>query len=373
MREGTLAERYAQLTAAASICFVFSLAMPLLLPTAALIFCVAYWLEVCAFSWLYLKPPFLSIGLATTVSRLLPFVLMAHCGVSCWLLTGPSLSVPAAVPGSAPPPKDAFGAGLARATQQRNIGELMLIAGALCIAFSDALRSATRLLLCWGELTVCGSRALHKYLTPEPPPKQEPDVYVVEESMALERLRLSYRDALRSNFLSDVPSYDIRDNPAYFAAFGLAARPLKFTEYVAPDPGPPRIERTLANLAPGEPNSENSALVDTTRRNHINLVEKMAPTQAQRSAVYGPGLDDEEAVIRAPKRKAISLVKSMGRGFKNQFMDIPGGDLYENKNNVGPVSRPEQGEGRVGLVFKDVSKSNIFAGEVEGPWANNVC
>jgi hypothetical protein len=132
--------------------------------------------------------------------------------------------------------------------------------------------------------------------------KKAVNVWEVQEAMALDDLKDNFRDALRSGFLTDVQSYDIRDNPDYFYAFGEAHPGRTYKDWFPPDPGPK--ERTIdpALLPLNEPNTESSVLQKVSMiSSHKSLLDMM-PTEATRAAQYGTGLREDEAVILKPRK-----------------------------------------------------------------------
>ena len=139
-------------------------------------------------------------------------------------------------------------------------------------------------------------------------------VLEIEESAALDRLKASFRDAARVGFLSDVPSYDVRDNPAYFFAFGEPRPRAPPTEAVPPDPGLP--ERALA-LPESVLNTDGDVMHDVaTLNSQDTLHAQMLDAAANRAKVWGTDLTLAQAVVLGPREKPVFFEGRVGVVFK---------------------------------------------------------
>jgi hypothetical protein len=308
MRGGAFftAPRFAHLFASLCVCSFFSLGLPLLLPLCALIFFVAYWADLWALSRLCTKPPSLSAALPTRVSGLMPLALLLNAGGAAWFLIGPAF----------PPGNFAGDAYLymtsgfeqswvaALGTRASNTGVALLAGAALLFVMRRLVSRAVSAALCTRNGRVCAPFRKHKAVTVDTDAmrKKAATVWEVQEAVALDDLKDNFRDALRSGFLTDVQSYDIRDNPDYFYAFG-ESHPLRtYKDWFPPDPGPKERFFDPKLLPPREPNTESLVLEQAHLISSYKSFASLVPTEATRLSQYGYGLKDDEAVILKPKR-----------------------------------------------------------------------
>jgi hypothetical protein len=244
MRGGVFltAPRFAHLFASLCVCSTFSLGLPLLLPICALVFLAAYWADLWALSRLSTKPAALSAALPRRVSALMPLPLLLNAAGAAWFLIGPAF-----------PPGNAAGdsylymtAGfdtswvIALGTRASNAGVALLALAAVAFMARRALRRAVAIALCARNGRACAPfrKDVVKTVDTEKMKKKAVNVWEVQEAMALDDLKDNFRDALRSGFLTDVQSYDIRDNPDYFYACGEAHPGRTYKDWFPPDPCP---------------------------------------------------------------------------------------------------------------------------------------
>ena len=339
------AERYAHLFASFLVCYTLSLGVPLLLLVGSAVAGVFYWVELHALSHLYARPAAVSAALPRTVALALPLCMAVHAAASMWLLSGTALPA-----GFLEPP------GLLRTSFY---GCLALFAFAVGCNVWDALGSAKDYLLC-----VRKDRWL-LCIKIKPPAAggmgedEAVNFWAIEEADALSSLRDNYRDALRTNFLTDIRSYDIHDNPEYLFAFGQPPQQRAYVDWAAPDPGPP--ERTLT-LPPKEHKTESAVLKHAFEINSLKTLEAMVPNEATRIALYGGGLMDNEAKITKPSRTGVVGEGRTGlvMGKKAERIHAPelafdaaGEGLGAAAAAAAPAAAAAQGVGNVSL-----SKSN---------------
>jgi hypothetical protein len=352
-----LEDRAAHLLAALTVTMLFCTGVPLLVPICALVFFVSYWSELWGFANLYLEPPYMSSVVSKTIIAIMPIILIAHCLFAAQFLTGPSLTIPSR-------PTIAIG-------QLKNSGSFLdtvyrrgvldttllsiaVISICLGVMFKAQILATFRIVTCLSDTRICGSSRLHAILIV--PPKKEADLTVFEtqEARARDHLRQNYRDAFRTQFILDIPSFDIADNPAYFSAFGEIRASRKYVDYVEPDPGlPERVipsftqdpewesrpftrkltqeeklihEKGMAAAAKKPSIVESSVLRQTFKANSFSNVMQFVPQESDRIALYGAGggLKSTEAVILKPKKV------------------------------------PDIGEGRHGLLFKRLSRIHVI-------------
>jgi len=302
-----LDNRAAQHLASLTVTLLACTGVPLLLPLSAAAFALAYWVELVGFADVYIKPPYLSSAVPRAMFRVQAVLAIAHCFAAMFFLSGPLVTqlllyVAAAGRGGSASASGAFALIGGDLGTQTAVHLLVVI-----VVFAQLNRGALQWLIaraaCWTSTRVCFSAWLHKALTAVPPAAQQLTQWETEESAALDHLRASYRDALRVGILLDIPSYDIRENPEFFAAFGVVVSTRKVVDYVAPDPGPG--ERVVTGLPDGDPATDSAALAHAREINSYDTLLKMVPSNAVRTALYGNSLGEDEAVIVKPKAQPI--------------------------------------------------------------------
>jgi hypothetical protein len=300
------APRFAHLFACLCVCSTFSLGLPLLLPICALAFFVSYWADLWALSRLSTKPPVLSAALPRRVAALMPVPLLLNAAGAAWFLIGPAFP-----PGLAA--GDAYlymTAGFqsswvqALGTRASNVGVALLALAALAFLMRHALGRAVAFALCSRNGRVCAPfrKAAVNVVDTEKLKKKAVNVWEVQEAMALDDIKDNFRDALRSGFLTDVQTYDIRDNPDYFYAFGESHPARTYKDWFPPDPGPPERVLDPKSLPPNEPNTETLVMELAHTNSSFAAFNARVPTEAVRNSHYGYGLKDDEAVILKPKK-----------------------------------------------------------------------
>jgi hypothetical protein len=201
--------RFAQMTNTLSVTLLFSAGLPLLLPLVSVWMFVAYWVDKYLLLRYYRTPPRYGTEVAQRMLKLLLYPLLAHLAVAIWMLGNPHLFPRTE---SSVAELDALGDSeqlvmLRYRVEQAHVvpmfALLLLLLGVLIVRL--VLSSASSLVgRVWYVLT-CGKcqrkRGLRSEQEQPPPP---------------------YTEAIRRNFLSGVPTYNVLECPRLRDAFGIS-------------------------------------------------------------------------------------------------------------------------------------------------------
>ena len=353
----SIEDRGAHLLAALTVTLLFCTGIPLLVPICALVFLVAYWSELAGFASVYLAPPYMSSVVMQAILSISPIILIARCVFAIFFLTGPAFTPTPLRSGFAN--KSLILDGVSRMLQKYSIPNFLIIGATLVIVFWVQLRALVRVAMCWTDSRVCFSTRLKELLDEKPQAPPDLTIWELQESEALDHLRQNYREAFRSRTILDIPSFAIADNGAYFSAFGEIRAVRKYVDYEEPDPGPP--ERVLPYF---EKDSQWKKLPFVMNRHPKDAYV------AENIGSYDPGMDAlankpefYESTVLHQVHEANSFEKIMKRvppeSVRHALYGRAGGLKSTEAVILKPKPVQESGEGRVGFVFKRLSRVHV--------------
>lgn len=349
--------KLAHVVASLGVVLTFSTGAPGLYLVGFFVFFVTFWVELFAFSRLYSQPTWLGIELLQSASRFLYVWLFLHALIGLWMLTGPAFPLNSSILLSetwsydfASNPKS-IPTLIHRAVKDFTVPMIFVLAIAVLGFFKDNLQRIKNAIVGLAGHNTKGPwptvidedplagpekeprrvpredarelkllRAKKKSERAAPPPgvsRTVLSITEIENNTVVSILRHNFRDALRSGFLRDIPSYSIYHNPRYADAFGNIP-PHTYT-MVRPIP-PPLIDvQKYHGLPKQTPNTAKDVL-------RVLSVQNQAEFEARQIAY---AIDSEE------------------------------GQYWDNKEAPSVPTNPKFGHGRVGTVFKRVDPDKI--------------